>query len=67
MECESRPGLGCLVYDTPRCALRRNWRGKWSRRMRRQVTVELWWVLLAVVPLLLGWLWMFELAGWMMG
>ncbi|CAN8102816.1 unnamed protein product [Discula destructiva] len=64
MECESRPGLGCLVYDTPQCAFRRDWRRTWRRRLRRQVTIELWWVLLAVIPLLLGWLWMAELAGW---
>lgn len=66
MECESRPGLGCLVYDTPQCALRRDWRWKWSRRMRRQVTIELWWILLAALPVLLGWFWMAELANWVM-
>lgn len=31
--------------------------------MRRQITVELWWIILAAVPLLLGWLWVAELAG----
>lgn len=34
--------------------------------MRRQVTIELWWVFLAAFPLLLGWLWVAELAGWIM-
>lgn len=32
--------------------------------MRRQITVELWWILLAGIPLLLGWLWMAELFDW---
>lgn len=64
IECESRPGLGCLVYDTPKCAYRRDWRTVWRRWMRRQITVEIWWVLLAVVPLILGWLWMAEFVEW---
>lgn len=66
IECESRPGLGCLVYGTPQCAHRLDWKGQWARRMRRQVTIELWWVLLAAVPLLMGWLWMAELVRWSM-
>lgn len=66
VECESRPGLGCLVYDTPQCALRRDWRKRWSRRMRQQVTIELWWILLAAIPLFLGWFWMAEFASWVM-
>lgn len=32
--------------------------------MRRQITIEIWWTVLAVVPLLLGWLWMAELMKW---
>lgn len=64
VECESRPGLGCLVYATPQCAYRRDWRTAWRRWMRRQITVEIWWVVLAVVPLILGWLWMAELVKW---
>lgn len=66
VECESRPGLGCVVYGTPRCAHRRDWAWALRRRMRRQITVELWWVLLAAVPILLGWLWVAELVGWAM-
>lgn len=64
IECESRPGLGCLVYATPQCAYRRGWRTVWGRWMRRQITVEIWWILLAVFPLILGWLWMAEFVKW---
>ncbi|KAG6366767.1 hypothetical protein INS49_000947 [Diaporthe citri] len=64
VECESRPGLGCLVYATPQCAYRRDWKTAWRRWMRRQITVEIWWIVLAVVPLILGWLWMAELMKW---
>lgn len=66
VECESRPGLGCLVYGTPVCAHRRDWKTSWKRWMRRQVTIELWWILLAAIPLLLGWLWMAEFCDWML-
>lgn len=34
--------------------------------MRRRITVELWWIILATIPLLLGWLWVAELVGWVM-
>lgn len=64
VECESRPGLGCLVYATPQCAYRRDWKTAWRRWMRRQITVEIWWIVLAVVPLILGWLWMADLVKW---
>src|SRR5262245_15311784 len=63
LECESRPGLGCLVYGTRTCAHRRNLSTRWKRWMRRRLTVELWWVLLALVPLVCCWLWMSELVG----
>lgn len=66
VECESRPGLGCIVYGTPQCALRRDWRWTWRRWIRRRITVELWWILLAALPILLGWLWAAELVGWVM-
>lgn len=32
--------------------------------MRWQITIELWWIVLAAIPILLGWLWMAELVGW---
>lgn len=64
-ECESRPGLGCLVYNTPQCAHRRDWKKRWAYR-RRQITSDVWWILLAAVPLLMAWLWMAELVRWVM-
>lgn len=63
-ECESRPGLGCLIHNTPTCVYRRDWKRVWKRWMRREITIEFWWVLLAMIPLLLGWLWMAELFDW---
>ena len=51
MECESRPGLGCLVMGTSTCAhLRR--RSRFQRWFRTRLTLELWWVLLALGPVL---------------
>ncbi|KAK8105590.1 uncharacterized protein PG998_003934 [Apiospora kogelbergensis] len=64
MECESRPGLGCLVYSTTSCAHRPQRQHRWKKWLRLQLTVELWWVLLALVPILFGWLWMLEVATW---
>jgi len=62
IECESRPELGCLVYGTRVCAHRRKPSQKIKRWLRSKLTVELWWILLAVViPLVLSWLWMAEL------
>ncbi|KAK3319016.1 hypothetical protein B0H66DRAFT_603572 [Apodospora peruviana] len=56
VECESRPGLGCLVYGTSRC----NHPPKVGTRLRRwlriEFTVDLRWVLLALVPVLIAWL-----------
>lgn len=49
-ECESRPGLGCLVYDTARCAHRPKGWARCRIWMRKSVTVEVWWVVLAVLP-----------------
>lgn len=60
MECESRPGLGCLVYDTKVCVHRRR-PDLLQRWLRRRLTVEAWWVLLALVPLVLSWLWLADL------
>lgn len=60
IECESRPGLGCLIYGTATCTHRRR-PGFFQRWFRRRLTVEMWWVLLALVPLLLSSLWFAEL------
>ena len=61
MECESRPGLGCLVFSTKTCSHKPK-PNVWKRWMGMKLTVELWWVLLAALPLLLCWTWMVELA-----
>lgn len=61
IECESRPGLGCLVYGTSTCSHRRKLGARATRWMRTRLTVEMWWVLLATVPVLCCWLWMAEL------
>lgn len=59
MECESRPGLGCLVYGTEICTRRQKLRGRYyTRWLRAHFTIELWWILLALVPVLLGMFWM---------
>lgn len=58
-ECESRPDLGCLIYNTSTCVHRRP--PRFQRWFRRRLTVEMWWVLLALVPLVLSWLWFAEL------
>ncbi|KAK1836873.1 hypothetical protein QBC39DRAFT_247094 [Podospora conica] len=48
-ECESRPGLGCLIYGTERCAVARQLRVRARRWLRtRVVAVEVWGVLLLV-------------------
>ncbi|UQC76227.1 F-box domain-containing protein [Colletotrichum lupini] len=64
MECESRPGLGCLVYGTSVCSHRRKIGARCSRWLRRRLTVELWWVLIALIPIAFCWLWMAEFATW---
>jgi hypothetical protein len=55
MECESRPGLGCLIYGTPTCPQRRKLRARLKRWLRFRVALEMWWVLVALVPVVLWW------------
>ena len=57
MECESRPGLGCLVFGTPVCAKRHLLANRLRRWMRVRLSLEMRWVLLAALPLVLCWLW----------
>ncbi|KAI0892746.1 hypothetical protein F4806DRAFT_479055 [Annulohypoxylon nitens] len=64
MECESRPGLGCLVYGTKKCAHQRLIKVRVKRWLRSRLTIELWWILLALVPIFLGCLWVTELTKW---
>ncbi|OAA66519.1 F-box domain-containing protein [Niveomyces insectorum RCEF 264] len=60
IECDSRPGIGCLVYGTSTCTHRRPPHFLW-RWFRLRLTFEMWWVLLALVPVILSWLWFAEL------
>lgn len=62
MECESRPGVGCLVYDTSVCTHRRGASQRLERWLHARLTVELWWVLVAAVPVLLCW-WLMAAEG----
>lgn len=61
LECESRPGLGCLVYETVACTHKPQLKSRWARWLRAQLTLEIWWILLALVPLSMGWFWMLEI------
>lgn len=63
IECESRPGLGCLVYGTSICIHRKKLRLDYKRWLRTHVTVELWLILLALVPVLFGMLWVARTAN----
>ncbi|KAH0491025.1 hypothetical protein TgHK011_002471 [Trichoderma gracile] len=60
IECESRPGLGCIIYGTATCPNRRR-RGvrAWQRWLGTKLTIELRWVLLAVLVLLCSWIYTF--------
>lgn len=60
IECESRPGLGCVVYSTPTCPHRRSLTSRWLRGLRITLTAELWWLLLAAMPLVLCGAWFAE-------
>lgn len=61
MECESRPGLGCLVYGTRTCAHRSVLSRRVPRWLQLKFTIELWWILLALVPVMFGWVWLAEM------
>lgn len=60
IECESRPGLGCVVYSTPTCPHRRSLTSRWLRWLRITLTAELWWLLLAAIPLVFCGAWFAE-------
>ncbi|KAI0165574.1 hypothetical protein GGR57DRAFT_447980 [Xylariaceae sp. FL1272] len=63
-ECDSRPGLGCLVLGTNRCAYKRSFRQRCERWLRIRLSIEVWWLLLAVVPVFFACAWASELASW---
>ncbi|KAJ1333105.1 F-box and WD-40 domain protein 9 [Microdochium nivale] len=58
LECETRPGVGCLVYGTAACTHRRaRWLGeRWRRWPRARLTVEVWWVAVGVAAVVVAWL-----------
>ena len=60
MECDSRPGVGCLVFGTKTCVHRKRY-SRWRRWMSLKFTIELWWVLLALIPIVLFSSWLVEL------
>ncbi|KAI1185143.1 F-box domain-containing protein [Nemania serpens] len=64
LECESRPGLGCLVFGTAACVHRRSLGQRCRGWLRSRLTIELWWFLLALLPVCIGCVWMAELAFW---
>ncbi|KAB5545885.1 hypothetical protein GE09DRAFT_222346 [Coniochaeta sp. 2T2.1] len=57
IECESRPGLGCLIYGTTTCPQRRKLSSRLKRWLHIRLTFEMWWVLLALIPVVVCWLW----------
>lgn len=61
VECESRPGLGCLVYGTKTCSHRSLMSRKLPRWMQIKLTIEVWWIVLALIPILFCWIWLAEL------
>ncbi|CAI4214879.1 unnamed protein product [Parascedosporium putredinis] len=63
IECESRPDLGCLIYGTKVCVHRRSVAQRWARRLRTILTAELWWLLVAAIPLLCCGAWILEMLG----
>lgn len=60
IECESRPGLGCLIYGTSTCPHARKLRTRVKKWMRALPVDQVRWALLvaSLVPLIVGWVWM---------
>ncbi|KAM0522549.1 hypothetical protein ACHAPE_002141 [Trichoderma viride] len=56
IECESMPGLGCIIYGTPTCPNRKRGMKAWQRWLETKFTIELRWVLVALLVLLFSWL-----------
>ncbi|KAL6799928.1 hypothetical protein J3E68DRAFT_396965 [Trichoderma sp. SZMC 28012] len=55
IECESRPGLGCIIYGIPTCPNRRRGMKAWQRWLETKFTIELRWVLVALLVALCSW------------
>ncbi|KAJ4200552.1 hypothetical protein NW759_015837 [Fusarium solani] len=60
IECESRPGLGCLVYGTRTCSHRSAFSRRLPRWLQVKLTIEVWWIVLAMVPIVCCWVWLAE-------
>lgn len=60
MECESRPGLGCLIYGTRTCSHSRKFKTRFKRWMRSRAGERalLVMLLISVIPLAIGWAWL---------
>ncbi|KAK4153007.1 hypothetical protein C8A00DRAFT_34265 [Chaetomidium leptoderma] len=60
IECESRPGLGCLIYGTTTCPHARQLKTRFKKWMRAHPVDQARWVLLlaSLVPFVVGWAWM---------
>lgn len=60
IECESRPGLGCLIYGTATCPHARRLRTRMKKWVRMHELARAPWTLMlaALVPVLLMWVWM---------
>ncbi|KAK3337828.1 hypothetical protein B0H65DRAFT_435149 [Neurospora tetraspora] len=54
-ECESRPGLGCLVYSTSTCLHRRKLGSRVKRWMRLKLTIDIPLLILALLVVLGAW------------
>ncbi|KAK3938253.1 hypothetical protein QBC46DRAFT_441285 [Diplogelasinospora grovesii] len=55
IECDARPGLGCLVYGTSTCTHRRKFRARVRRWLNSRITLHLGTLLLVLVPILFCW------------
>ncbi|KAL1852028.1 hypothetical protein VTK73DRAFT_9317 [Phialemonium thermophilum] len=58
LECESRPGLGCLVYGTKTCVHRHRLPVRIKHWLAVLPASGLWWMSLFLVPLACCWWWM---------
>ena len=63
IECETRPGLGCVVLSTPTCPHRRSALVRWRNWLRATLTVELWWLFLMAIPSIICGVWL----AWVLG
>ena len=56
-KCKSRPSSGCLAYGVDSYTHPKRLRRRYTRWLRTHFTVELWWVLLSLIPVLFGTFW----------